>query len=69
VEKENEFVRLKVHYFCLDYRPLLNGKAEIRLVTKANFKLTFMPLIILQKTARIFTFDYFRNVVEKAKHY
>jgi len=28
-----------------------------------------MPLIILQKTARIFTFDYFRNVIEKAKHY
>lgn len=67
--EDSEYVRLKVHYFCIDYKPLAKDRAQIRLVTKADFKLTFLPLWILQRSARIFTFNYFEKIVEKAKHF
>lgn len=60
-------VFLKVFYFCLEYIPISKSKAQVRIVTKANFQLTFLPLFILTLTARNFTFDYFKNIVEKAK--
>lgn len=59
VDTSEDKVYLKVHYFCLEYRPISKSKAQVRIVTKADFKLSFLPLFILTATARIFTFDYF----------
>lgn len=67
--EDSEYVRLKVHYFCLDYKPLSRTRASIKLVTKADFKLTFLPLWILQRSARYFTFNYFEKIVEKARDF
>jgi hypothetical protein len=60
---------LKVDYFCIDFKPISKNKAKVVLATKTNFKLTFLPLFILQKSARIFTFDFFKNIVKNAKNY
>lgn len=65
----SDYVRLKVHYFCIDYKPITKTRASIRLVTKADFKLTFLPLWILQRSARYFTFTYFEKIVEKARSF
>ena len=67
--EESKFVRLDVKYFCIDYKPISKNRAIIRTVTKADFKLTFMPLFILQRTARTFTFDWFEGLLAKAKGY
>lgn len=32
-------------------------------------KMNFLPLFILNKSARIFAFDYFKNVIKIAKNY
>jgi hypothetical protein len=67
--EDSEFVRLVVHYFTLDYRPISKTRAQIKMVTKADFKLAFLPLIILTKSARTFTFNYFNSIVEKARNF
>ncbi len=68
-KEQSEYVRLRVNYFCIDFKPISKNKAKVVLVSKANFMLTFLPLFILQKSARIFTFDYFNNIVKNAKNY
>ena len=53
----------------MEYKPISKTRAKVVMMSKANFKLTFLPLFILQKSARIFTFDYFNNIVKNAKNY
>ena len=53
----------------MEYKPISKTRAKVVMMSKANFKLTFLPLFILQKTARIFTFDYFNSIVKNAKNY
>jgi len=67
--ESSKFVRLDVKYFCIDYKPISKNRAVIRTVTKADFKLKYMPLFILQRTARTFTFDWFKGLLEKANNY
>ena len=67
--EESDYVRLKVHYFCLEYTPITPTRATMRMWTKADLKLGFLPMIILNKAARVFTFKYFESIVEKARNY
>jgi len=60
---------MTVHYFNVEYTPLSRYKAKVRFAAKADFKLTFLPLFILLKSAKIFTYDYFMNIVKLAKNY
>ena len=53
----------------MEYTPITPSKATLKMWTKADLKLGFLPLIILNKSARIFAFDYFEKIVEKAKEY
>ena len=62
-------MRLKVHYFCLEYIPITRTRATMKMWCKTDPKLGFLPMIILNKAARIFAFKYFENIVEKAKNY
>jgi len=32
-------------------------------------KMNYLPLFILNKSARIFAFDYFKNILEKVQNY
>jgi hypothetical protein len=34
-----------------------------------DFKLSFLPLFIVTASARIFTFNYFENIVKRAKNF
>jgi hypothetical protein len=48
---------------------LTKQRAKIRLATKVDMKLNFLPLFILNKSARIFAFDYFKNILDRTKNY
>lgn len=64
-----DLVRLEYKFFIVEYKPRPNGKAIIRLASKIDMKLNFLPLFILNKSARIFAFDYFRNILDRTKKY
>jgi hypothetical protein len=64
-----KYVRLEYKFFIVEYIPLSNGRAKIRLASKIDMKMNFLPLFILNKSARIFAFDYFKNILEKVKNY
>jgi hypothetical protein len=53
----------------VEYKPVSNKRAKIRLASKIDMKMNYLPLFILNKSARIFAFDYFKNILEKVKNY
>lgn len=69
IQCDPDKVYLKVHHFCVDYKPITRNRAQIRFVAKADFKLSFLPLAILKMSARIFAIKYFNSIVEKAKSF
>jgi len=62
-------VRLEYKFFIVEYIPLTKKRAQIRLASKIDMKLNFLPLFILNKSARIFAFDYFKNILDRTKNY
>ena len=48
---------------------MTNKRAKIRLASKIDMKMNYLPLFILNKSARIFAFDYFKNILEKVESY
>lgn len=69
VPKESEFVRLEYKFFIVEYLPLTKQRARIRLSSKIDMKMNYLPLFILNKSARIFAFDYFKNILKISKNY
>lgn len=43
----------------MEYIPISSKRAKIRLASKIDMKMDFVPRFILFKSARIFAFDYF----------
>jgi hypothetical protein len=62
-------VRLEYKFFIVEYLPLTKQRAKIRLSSKIDMKMNFLPLFILNKSARIFAFDYFKNILKIGKTY
>ena len=55
-----------------DLSPVVAEKFEIltfRLGSKIDMKMNYLPLFIINKSARVFAFDYFKNILEKVKEY
>jgi hypothetical protein len=48
----------------LEYNPISISRGKIKMTSCVDLKLNFMPKFILDKTARIFAFDYFRNMIK-----
>jgi len=46
-----------------------NKKAKIRLASKIDMKMDFIPKFILFRSARIFAFDYFKNIIDRIKNF
>jgi hypothetical protein len=44
-------------------------KGKIRMATCVDLKITILPNFILNKTARIFAFDYFKNIINVNKKF
>ena len=69
VPQESEYVRLEYKFFIVEYLPISKERAKIRLASKIDMKMNYLPLFLLNKSARIFAFDYFKNILKIAKHY
>lgn len=41
----------------------------MRLSTNIDMKLSFLPFFIINKTLRIFSFDYFKNLLKVNRHF
>ena len=65
----DKFVRLEYKFFIVEYKPVSKTRAKIRLASKIDMKMNYLPLWILNKSARIFAFDYFKNILERVKNY
>lgn len=63
--EKSEYIRLEYKFFIVEYIPTTKHRAKIRLASKVDMKLNFLPQFILHKSARIFAFDYFKNILEK----
>lgn len=53
----------------MEYTPLTANRGKIRLATNVNMRLGFLPFFIINKTCRIFAFDYFENLVKVNKEF
>ena len=49
----------------MEYTPVTEIRGKIRLATNVNMRLGFLPMFIINKSCRIFAFDYFKNILEK----
>ena len=55
--------------FIVEFKPVAKGRTRIRLASKIDMKMNYLPLLILNKSARNFAFDYFRNILDRVKNY
>ena len=53
----------------MEYTPVTETRGRIRLATNVNMRLGFLPMFIINKSCRIFAFDYFKNVMKVNKHF
>ena len=48
----------------MEYVPLSPNRGKITLAMNINMQLTFLPLFVLNRTCKIFAFDFFKNVMK-----
>lgn len=65
----DKYVRLEYKFFIVEYKPIGKNRAKIRLCSKIDMKMNYLPMFILNKSARIFAFDYFKNILDRVKNY
>lgn len=53
----------------MEYVPIGENRGRVRLSTNIDLKLGFLPLFIINKSCRIFAFDYFKNLMKVNKHF
>jgi hypothetical protein len=66
VPEKSDYVRLEYKFFIVEYIPIDKDRAKIRLASKVDMKMNFLPQFIINKSARTFAFDYFKNIVKKS---
>jgi hypothetical protein len=69
VPKESKYVRLDYKYYILEYIPLTKTRGKINMVSSIDLKMDYLPVFIINKTARIFSFDYMKNYVRINKKF
>jgi hypothetical protein len=62
-------VELEYKFYIMEYVPVTEGHGRIRLATNIDMKMGFLPMFVLNKTLRIFSFDYFENLMKVNKHF
>ena len=53
----------------MEYVPLTPTRGKITLATNVNMRLSFLPLFVINKTCRVFAFDYFKNIMKVNKQF
>lgn len=59
IEKDPNYVELEYKFYIMEYIPIGPSRGKIRLGTNINLRLGFLPFFIINKTCRIFAFDFF----------
>jgi len=53
----------------VEYIPVTKTRAKVRLASKVDMKLNFLPQFIVNMSARKFAFDYFKNIIKMNKNF
>ena len=53
----------------MEYIPIGRNRGKIRLATNIDMKIGFLPLFVINKSLRIFAFDYFENLMDVNKNF
>ena len=64
VPAESDYVRLEYKFFIVEYIPITKERARVRLASRIDMKLNFLPQFILNHSARKFAFNYFKNIIK-----
>ncbi len=67
-EKSN-YVLLEYKYFVIEYTPKPNNRCSIRLASKIDMKMNYLPNFIMHSSAKKFAFDYFKNILKVSKKF
>lgn len=67
--EKSDYVRLEYIFFIVEYIPITKTRAKVRLASKVDLKLNFLPQFILNMSARKFAFDYFKNIIKVNKNF
>ena len=53
----------------MEYVPVSKGRAKVRLASKVDMKLNFIPQFIVNVSARKFALNYFKNIIKMNKKF
>lgn len=67
--EKSDYIRLEYKFFIVEYIPINKRRAKVRLASKIDMKLNFLPQFILNMSARKFAFDYFKNIIKVNKNF
>ena len=56
-------------FYALEYKPVTLTRGKIRLISNVDFKLKFLPMFILRKSAAYFGVNYFRSMSKLNKKF
>ena len=69
VPKTSDYIRLEYKFFIVEYIPITKERAKVRLASKVDMKLNYLPQFIINISARKFAFDYFTNIIKVSKKF
>ena len=53
----------------MEYVPIGFNRGRIKLATNIDMKIGFLPLFVINKSLRIFAFDFFEKLMEVNKNF
>jgi len=69
VPEKSDYVRLEYIFFIVEYIPITKKRAKVRLASRVDLKMNYLPQWILNKSARTFSFNYFKNMIKVNKNF
>jgi hypothetical protein len=48
---------------------LTKTRGKVRLATSIDLKMDYLPMFVINKSARVFSFDYFKNMIRMNKKF
>jgi hypothetical protein len=67
--RDPELVELEYKFYIIEYCPIAHNRGKVRLATNIDMKLNFLPMFVINKSLRIFSFDYFKNLLKVNKNF
>ena len=64
-----KLVELVYKFYIMEYVPVGFNRGRIKLATNIDMKIGFLPLFVINKSLRIFAFDFFEKLMEVNKNF